>query len=75
MAGRILIAKNRLGPDGIILPIYMDLSCLDIKIFEQTKETKDEIERVSAKKQFKNLQEKYREFKESENLANSVNAK
>lgn len=46
----------------------MDLSCLNIKIFEATGETKEEIEKELSKKQFKTLQEKYIDFKEKNKL-------
>ncbi len=62
-SGRMLIAKSRLGPDGIILPMYIDLSCLDIKVFEPTNETKDDIEKASAKNQAQRLKEKYLQHK------------
>ena len=32
--GRIFVAKNRNGPDGIIYPIYMDTGKVDIKVFK-----------------------------------------
>jgi hypothetical protein len=61
--GRMLIAKNRLGPDGIICPIYMDTAAVDIKVYEPTGETKADIEKVSAKKQKEVLAKKYKEHK------------
>lgn len=61
--GRMLIAKNRLGPDGIICPIYMDTASVDIKVYEPTGETKEDIEKNSAKKQKVKLKEKYEQFK------------
>jgi hypothetical protein len=70
--GRMLIAKNRLGPDGIICPIYMDTACVDIKVFEPTGETKDEIEKTSAKKQKVKLAEKYKQFKAEQKEVKSI---
>lgn len=61
--GRMLVAKNRLGPDGIICPIYMDTAAVDIKVFEPTGETKSEIEKTSAKKQLGKLKERYQQHK------------
>ena len=61
--GRMLIAKNRLGPDGIICPIFMDTAAVDIKVFEPTDETKEDIEKNSSKKQMGKLKEKYKAFK------------
>ena len=37
--GKIFIAKNRNGPDGIIYDIFMDPSCACIKIMPQTTNT------------------------------------
>lgn len=62
--GRIFVAKNRFGIDGIICPIFMDTSTVQIKVFEPTNETKEDLEQSSAKKQMKRLKEKYGDFKE-----------
>lgn len=62
--GRIFVAKNRFGMDGVICPIYMDTSSVSIKVLEPTGETKQQIEEASAKKQMKRLKEKYGNFKE-----------
>lgn len=65
--GRMLIAKNRLGQDGIICPIFMDTASVDIKVYEPTNETKEDIEKNSAKKQMTKLKDKYREYKAEQN--------
>jgi hypothetical protein len=57
--GRIFIAKNRNGPDGIILPIFMDTSNISIKVLEPTSETIEDINKNSAAEQSKKLKEKY----------------
>jgi len=62
-AGRMLIAKNRFGPDGLICPIFMDTSCAEIKVFEPTSESKEDLEKKAAKKQLNKLKDKYKEFK------------
>lgn len=62
--GRIFVAKNRFGMDGVICPIFMDTSSVSIKVFEPTSETKEQIEEASSKKQMKRLKEKYGNFKE-----------
>lgn len=62
-AGRMLVAKNRFGPDGLICPIFMDTSCAEIKVFEPTTESKEDIEKKAAKKQLNKLKDKYKEFK------------
>jgi len=40
--GRIFIAKNRNGIDGIVFPIFMDASNVDIKVLPQSELPKDE---------------------------------
>lgn len=64
--GRMLIAKNRFGADGLICPIFMDTSCAEIKVFEPTTETKEDIEKKASKKQLNKLKEKYQQFKASD---------
>ena len=59
--GRLFIAKNRNGPDGLVFPLFMDTSNVCIKVLEPSEE--DEIAEVSAKKQKENLVEKYKKFK------------
>jgi len=61
--GRMFIAKNRNGPDGIVLPLFMDTSSVCIKVLEPREE--DALVEVSAKKQKENLVEKYKKFKKS----------
>ena len=34
--GRVFIAKNRNGPDGIVFPIFMDTSCVKIDVLPRT---------------------------------------
>jgi len=61
-SGRIYVAKNRNGPDGLIYPIFMDTSKVSIKVLplntnvEATTSTKDQSEL---------LKEKWKKFKES----------
>ena len=57
--GRIFIAKNRNGPDGVVLPIFMDTSNVAIKVMEPTNETVEEINKNAAADQAKKLKEKY----------------
>jgi hypothetical protein len=58
--GRVFIAKNRNGPDGIIYPLFMDTSTVSIKVLEPSDE--EEIE-VSPHAQRQKLAEKYKKFK------------
>ena len=61
--GRIFIAKNRNGPDGIVYPIYMDPSCVDIKVPESTPQNPKDVIQNAMKKQQDLLQEKYKQYK------------
>ena len=64
--GRMFVAKNRNGPDGLIFPIYMDTSSVKIKVMEQSDETIGEIATRSAKEQAEELKKKYKKFKNGE---------
>ena len=59
--GRVFIAKNRNGPDGIIYPLFMDTSTVSMKILEPTEETEVE---VSPQAQKQKLAERYKKFKD-----------
>jgi len=59
--GRLFVAKNRNGPDGVVFPLFMDTSNVCIKVLEPC--AGDELVEVSAKKQKENLVEKYKKFK------------
>jgi len=61
--GRMFVAKNRNGPDGIVFPLFMDTSNVCIKVLEPSAE--DELVEVSVRKQKANLVEKYNKFKKS----------
>jgi len=61
--GRMFIAKNRFGPDGLIYPLLMDTSNVKIEVLEPTGETVNDIVVKSAKEQAEVLKEKYKEFK------------
>jgi len=60
--GRMFVAKNRNGPDGLVFPLFMDTSNVCIKVLEPSEE--DERVDVSAKKQKEDLFEKYKKFKQ-----------
>ena len=61
--GRMYIAKNRNGPDGIVYPLFMDTSNVCIKVLEPS--TGDEEEIISSKSQKQKLAEKYQKFKKN----------
>jgi len=62
--GRLFVAKNRNGPDGMVYPIFMDASSVEIKVLEQI-ETVGEIKENAVKKQSENLREKYKSFRKT----------
>ena len=61
--GRIYVAKNRNGPDGLVFPIFMDTSNVKIKVLSQSQETAVELMEKATKNQEKNLKEKYKSYK------------
>ena len=62
-SGRVFVAKNRNGPDGLVFPIFMDTSTVSIKVLQPSEE--DENVEVDAKKQKQSLVEKYKNFKKN----------
>ena len=62
--GRLFVAKNRFGPDGLVYPAKMDLSRVKIEVLPSTGETIGEIQVNAAKQQSEKLKEKYRKFKD-----------
>ena len=67
--GRIFVAKNRNGPDGLIYPIFMDTSNVKIKVLPKpmSQEDMEDFVKNAAKRQKKLLNEKYKEFKGGSN--------
>ena len=61
--GRVFIAKNRNGPDGIVFPIEINTKNVFLNVLSATSETPSEIAERSIQKQAQKLKEKYREFK------------
>jgi KaiC/GvpD/RAD55 family RecA-like ATPase len=64
--GRLFIAKNRNGPDGLVFPIFMDTKNVCIKVLQQSDESADQIIAKSAKDQEETLKQKYRKFKKEQ---------
>ena len=62
-SGRIFLAKNRNGPDGIIYPIFMDTARVKIKVLPPDGTTVEQVVAQSAAQQGKQLREKYKEFR------------
>jgi len=73
--GKLFVAKNRFGPDGLIHPIFMDTSNVCIKVFESIDESIDDLNAKAArdkaaketKEQATLLKEKYKQFKNGRN--------
>jgi archaellum biogenesis ATPase FlaH len=61
--GRIFIAKNRNGVDGVIYPIYMNTSNITIRVLTSSGETIGEVQKDAKKRQEIKLREKYAQFK------------
>ena len=62
--GRMFVAKNRNGPDGLVYPMKMNTSNVQLQVLEQTED--DVIQRVvakTAKEQKDLLAEKYKKFR------------
>ena len=64
--GRIFLAKNRNGPDGLIFPLFMDTSNVKIKVLNQTNESISHIMEKSSKVRLDNLKQKYANFKKEQ---------
>ena len=62
--GRVFIAKNRNGPDGIVYPIFMDTANVKIDVLPQI-ETFEEVKKSEVKKQEQTLQEKYKNYRKT----------
>jgi KaiC/GvpD/RAD55 family RecA-like ATPase len=61
--GRMYVAKNRNGPDGMVYPLFMDTKNVCIKVLQESEESANDIIVRSAKEQEDNLKKKYKEFK------------
>lgn len=62
-SGRLFVAKNRNGPDGLVFPLFMDTANVCIKVLEPSEE--DEVVEVSVKKQKARLVDTYQKFKKN----------
>ena len=56
--GRVFIAKNRNGPDGLVFPIFADWSSVSMKVLDKTDHEEDKPE-MSSKDNLKFLKERY----------------
>ncbi len=62
-SGRIFVAKNRNGPDGLVYPIFMDTSNVKIRVSTNTGVTVAQASSQIVKNQSESLKEKYRKFR------------
>ena len=63
--GRIFVAKNRNGPDGLIYPIHMDTRNVTIEVHTSTGETIGEVKKEAKKRQEKKLVTLYKKSKKN----------
>ena len=62
--GRLFLAKNRNGPDGIVYDIFMDTSNVKIKVLKESGLTDDSSNPLeNAKKERKAMKEAYKAFR------------
>lgn len=62
--GRMFVAKNRNGPDGIVYPIVADWSNVSIQVLSESTETMQEIEEKSLSEHKASLYSRYKNKKE-----------
>ena len=60
--GRIYIAKNRNGPDGLVYSIFMDTANIDIKVLEKYNPEESLSPTLSKDEQQKFMLKKYKEL-------------
>jgi len=60
--GRIYIAKNRNGPDGLVYSIFMDTANIDIKILDRYDPSDTPTPTLSTEEKQKVMLEKYKKF-------------
>ena len=61
--GRLYVAKNRNGADGLIFPLFMDTSNVKIRVLEPTNESIEDLKKNTAKRQMSHLREQYKQMK------------
>ena len=60
--GRIYIAKNRNGPDGLVYNIFMDTANIDIKILDRYSQEESRTPQLSKEEQANYLLDKYKKL-------------
>jgi hypothetical protein len=61
--GRIFVAKNRNGPDGLIYPVFADWSNVCMKVLENTEESIADAVPESTASALEYLKTKYEQIK------------
>ena len=62
--GKMYVAKNRNGPDGMVFPLLFDTSNVKIEVLESTDETIDEMEESEVKRQQREMKKVYTQWEE-----------
>jgi replicative DNA helicase len=60
--GRVYIAKNRNGPDGLVYNIFMDTANIDIKILDRYSQEESRTPQLSKEEQANYLLDKYKKL-------------
>ena len=60
--GRMFVAKNRNGPDGMVFPMFIDTKSVDLKVLKQTAVTQT-ASVPTSKDQSQILRERYKNFR------------
>ena len=61
---RIFIAKNRNGPDGLVFPMFMDTSCVQLKVLAPIDSPSAQVS-TGPKELAESLKEKYKTFRKA----------
>ena len=61
--GRVFLAKNRNGPDGLIYPIFMDTATVKINVLPSDGTTMEQVIIKNSAEQQEQLKKKYKEFR------------
>jgi replicative DNA helicase len=63
--GRLYVAKNRNGADGLVLPLYMDTSKVFIDVLDQEPESVEDTKKSGEHKAAISLKQKFNQVKDS----------
>jgi len=61
--GKMFVAKNRNGRDGLVYPMYIDTSRIDLQVLPYQGDTPSSILVTSVKEQQEKIKEKYKDWK------------